>query len=312
MRTHFVVLACVMLFCAICTAYDPNDYVPCAIGNQWVTLDSSASGMDTVVSLMVDTVTINTHLTYIMVETGDTSVDTSWFSPRETGFYIFTKMGDDSDYTLMEMLMCPNPFTIGDEWIIYHIDTTWTETPYTYHIIQTGTQTAELFEDVIVPAGRFDDCIKLVMSTFYEVEVSMGGTVVYSDSGHNPDSYNWLASGVGMVKSIETEVTETTSTTTSSVLLSYSVTKVPDKNVPAPKITCLAATPNPFNSIVKISAPDGAKIEILDINGRVISELAAQNECVYWSPDATIGSGIYFVKSTAGEKITTIRIVYMK
>jgi len=102
----------------------------------------------------------------------------------------------------------------------------------------------------------------------------------------------------------------------------------------------ISAYPNPFNSACRISAPEGAGIEIFDINGRMVKTIppapltkgvARARACqgraggsYYWRPDAALGSGVYLVRATVGpstqtgckqgsgtESITK-RIVYLK
>ena len=53
-----------------------------------------------------------------------------------------------------------------------------------------------------------------------------------------------------------------------------------------------------------ITAPSGAKMEIYDLRGRLISKgiqpfAESQGERAFiWQPDETIRSGVYFVKAT--------------
>jgi len=87
--------------------------------------------------------------------------------------------------------------------------------------------------------------------------------------------------------------------------------------------------PNPFNSAVKITAPESAEIEIFDVNGRRVAdapfdsdqetkfrslsevETTANGEFV-WTPDASISSGIYIVRAQVGEQEIMKRVVYLK
>ncbi len=72
----------------------------------------------------------------------------------------------------------------------------------------------------------------------------------------------------------------------------------------------ITVLPNPFNSSCAISAPKGAKVEIFDIDGRKIAELADGQRT--WTPNKEIGSGIYLVRATTEDKTITKRIVLMK
>ncbi len=94
--------------------------------------------------------------------------------------------------------------------------------------------------------------------------------------------------------------------------------------------------PNPFNSAVSISAPECAEIEIFDVNGRLVYEIpvGARSQTrpspnngnrdmetggsqtlpyeITWSPDKSLGSGIYLVRVKSGDKDITKRVVYLK
>ena len=66
----------------------------------------------------------------------------------------------------------------------------------------------------------------------------------------------------------------------------------------------LSVFPNPFNSSCVITAPSGAKVEIYDLQGRVVSKgiqpfAESQGERTFiWQPDETIQSGVYIVRAT--------------
>ena len=118
-----------------------------------------------------------------------------------------------------------------------------------------------------------------------------------------------------------------------------------NNNATRPEEIAITAYPNPFNSAVKISicqagTPDlpigqasAPEIEIFDINGRQIAEipvgnsvgdgspvpsssgrgdLAPTNETVIWSPDESVGSGIFFIRVDSSKKSITKRVVYLK
>ena len=93
----------------------------------------------------------------------------------------------------------------------------------------------------------------------------------------------------------------------------------------------ITAFPNPFNSAVKITiaaAGVGASnarsgqvgVKIFDISGRLVADLPVTN-CgspqfvptpQIWTPDKSLGSGIYLVRTVVGEKSLTKRILYVK
>jgi hypothetical protein len=91
-----------------------------------------------------------------------------------------------------------------------------------------------------------------------------------------------------------------------------------------PERLSLSTYPNPFNSAVKISVGEGlvpSRIEIFDINGRIVDDLSpltrgvapeAMGCVLVWKPDASVGSGVYLVRAKVADNETTKRIVYLK
>ena len=118
-----------------------------------------------------------------------------------------------------------------------------------------------------------------------------------------------------------------------------------------PERFALSAYPNPFNSAVTIAinAPvetghdPSLQIEIFDINGRMVETLAplikggaerseaggysplkrgvaptlasagTATGCVFvWTPDASLGSGVYFLRVNDGDETATKPILYIK
>jgi len=77
-----------------------------------------------------------------------------------------------------------------------------------------------------------------------------------------------------------------------------------------PESLSLLLYPNPFNSACRISAPEGAEMEIFDINGRCITEFGGGDQI--WKPEASVGSGVYLVRAKIGDKDITKRVVYLK
>jgi len=73
----------------------------------------------------------------------------------------------------------------------------------------------------------------------------------------------------------------------------------------------LSAYPNPFNSAVTIAAPAGAEVEVFDVKGRRVAELASGDQ--FWKPEPSVGSGVYLVRAKIGDGQTaTKRVVYLK
>jgi agmatine deiminase len=108
---------------------------------------------------------------------------------------------------------------------------------------------------------------------------------------------------------------------------------------PLPAKMQIKAYPNPFNSAVTISLDcrglinQTPTVEIFDINGRQVAEipvgnsvgdgspvpsssgrgdLAPTNETVIWSPDESVGSGVFFIRVDSSKKSITKRVVYLK
>ncbi len=77
-----------------------------------------------------------------------------------------------------------------------------------------------------------------------------------------------------------------------------------------PLVHTISAYPNPFNSAVSVSAPEGAEVEIFDIQGRIVGELPGGE--TIWKPEPSIGSGIYLVQAKYENQEVLKRIVYLK
>ena len=82
---------------------------------------------------------------------------------------------------------------------------------------------------------------------------------------------------------------------------------------------------------MSISAPEGAIVEIFNINGRIVFEMPVGEGLVpsrtsgdhkgrpyeyTWQPDESLGSGVYLVRATIPEQTTSVvctkRVVYLK
>jgi len=116
-----------------------------------------------------------------------------------------------------------------------------------------------------------------------------------------------------------------------------------------PESPGITAYPNPFNSAVTISlsvipgsirpygSSENPEIEIYDVNGRVVAEIPANYSVgngspvpssggrgdlvlteIVWQPDATVGSGVYYIRtrfgglSDRGDESVSKRVVYLK
>ncbi len=98
-----------------------------------------------------------------------------------------------------------------------------------------------------------------------------------------------------------------------------------------PEDIAIEAFPNPFNSSCRITAPAGSKIEIYDLQGKIVWESQSQmnninkNEETFssrgegftmrsfvWQPDESIGSGVYLVSANCKNIKVVKKIVYLK
>ena len=93
-----------------------------------------------------------------------------------------------------------------------------------------------------------------------------------------------------------------------------------------PVSTNISAYPNPFNSAVTISVEEGlvpSRVEIFDIAGRMVANIpvgaglrpalgGSKTHPYVWTPDASLGSGVYLVRATVGDMGITKRVVYLK
>ena len=107
-------------------------------------------------------------------------------------------------------------------------------------------------------------------------------------------------------------------------IATHTISGIFEKEVYPKKIN-ISVFPNPFNSSCKISVESHnhafipTLIEIYDIRGNVVATLYSaragkQNrQRIYiWTPDASISSGLYFVRVTGAERTISRRILYLK
>ncbi|MCD6502380.1 T9SS type A sorting domain-containing protein [bacterium] len=116
-----------------------------------------------------------------------------------------------------------------------------------------------------------------------------------------------------------------------SLSFAYNPSAAPEAALPADY--SLRVYPNPFNSAVRISVGAGlapSRIEIFDINGRMVDEISANSvgsrhastagdagvaptvREYIWQPDKSLGSGVFFVRVSSSDKSITKRVVYLK
>ncbi len=89
-----------------------------------------------------------------------------------------------------------------------------------------------------------------------------------------------------------------------------------------PDNSSLDIYPNPFNSTVTIAVGAGftpASFEVFDINGKIIEEIphvhlnkGSSGGSFTWTPDESVGSGVYFVRASVGDENITKQVIYLK
>jgi hypothetical protein len=77
-----------------------------------------------------------------------------------------------------------------------------------------------------------------------------------------------------------------------------------------PKTPTIEINPNPFNRSCRIVSHGADLIEIVDINGRIVSEFKGEN--FVWEPKENVSSGIYFVSASVKGKIINERVFFVK
>ncbi|MBN2543571.1 T9SS type A sorting domain-containing protein [bacterium] len=104
---------------------------------------------------------------------------------------------------------------------------------------------------------------------------------------------------------------------------------------PTPESFFMKAYPNPFNSSIEIAVvgiPNATPVSIgiYDLGGRLIS-MTGKDACLIkqnhssgflspnscslsfsWQPDESVGSGIYLIRATSGERSILKRVIYLK
>ena len=285
--------------------YEAGPYFPMAVGNYWIFQDSSVTGIDTSRTEIIGTTEIDGYPAYIVAD----GEDTVQVQSLSDGIYRHQIINLADMFPVnVRMRMLPNPFDISDEWIVFTIDTT------IYSVIQitiTMTGQAVGFENIVVPAGSFNNCLHTEYTGIYCYTSPMG-----SDSGELSPMNMWSAEEVGVVMSIDypTDTVDTATSPTTHRLIQYELSSVEEQIKKIPEKLELSAFPNPFNSACKIQTlnPIGetAKIEVFDISGRCLE--SADNSAMTWQPTDNIGSGVYFIKASIGAKSVMNKVVYIR
>jgi len=280
-----------------------TDYLPLGVGYTWHYLDSSAMGIDTVINTIIDDTTIPGGPAYVIVSTSADTAETSLVQIRSDGIYNLTFVG--------AMKILPATFRIGDSWAMFSLDSSWDSAGFTYHIQMDVESRAETLEDVTVPAGSFSDCIKVISDGEIHLQVLSGGVPFYDTTFRGNLREVWYARHIGVVRSIDHDITGMVPDHYGS-LLSHSFAEVSES--PAKPINNdLIVAPNPFNSACFIRVPEGAKIEIFDVTGKLIESLKSENGSAVWRPKDGVGSGVYIISTDVdGKAKTSARVIFIK
>lgn len=77
----------------------------------------------------------------------------------------------------------------------------------------------------------------------------------------------------------------------------------------------LKISPNPFNAAVRIDLSLPAKVDIFDISGRMVTSLRkniSAESSMIWTPDESVGSGVYLVRASCDSREVSRTVVLMK
>ncbi|MGC9314816.1 MAG: T9SS type A sorting domain-containing protein [bacterium] len=304
----YAYLLLIMALAVSMMAISAEDYYPIQVGNSWTTMDSSDWGMDTTVSTIVGTATHMGYESFIAVDYYEDEADTFYFQFRADGLYGVSE--EDEDFMMVVKYM-PRTFSIGDDWIMFTKDTTWSEEGMDYSQFFQMTATAVGFNDQVVPAGSFSDCLHIMSEGVMDYYMMMGGDTLYSMS-FTFGSSMWLGEDVGIVKGLDWDIEEGDTTWDYTYLIDYSVTNI-FEGIEKPEISGIHTWPNPFNSACRIAAPTGAEIEIFDVTGRHVETLPASEEIVRsWTPSADVPGGVYLIRANVGDEKITSKVLFVK
>lgn len=74
----------------------------------------------------------------------------------------------------------------------------------------------------------------------------------------------------------------------------------------------IAVFPNPFYSVCNMTVPEGSTVEIFGMDGRRIYKVRSNGSKLIWKPLESVGSGIYFIRTTLGKQTATRKITCLK
>ncbi len=291
-------------------AYTAMDYMPVEVGNFWVYRDSSSEGIDSSMTRIPGT-TIFEGIPCYVVEEGPMASeenDTSfWFFDDGALFVVQYDPAEEGDFFLINML--PASFELGSSWDMLYIDTTWTVEGYEYFYTMHITGSIDAEENVVVPAGVFIDCPRILNSGYYKMLVMYSGMLIDSDSSDLGEGLIWLAEHVGVVKSFSIDSEDGSETV--SILTRYNFSGIDEAKLPS--YSALSAFPNPFNAAVSIDVPENVEtVEFFDLSGRLVDSVPVVFGQARWNPPSGTSGGIYLAKTKSGSEWLSKKIVYLK
>ena len=72
-------------------------------------------------------------------------------------------------------------------------------------------------------------------------------------------------------------------------------------------------SPNPFHGTCRITAPSGARLEVLDVLGHTVLSVPRLGRTDYeWRPPETLPAGVYVLRVTDGQATGTVTALHLK
>jgi len=310
MKSAFV-MAVVLAVVLSAFAVETTPYFPLGIGNSWTYQDSSEDGYDSSTVVTVGTMEIDGWNSYVFEETGSDYVDSIYYQRRDDGFYTLLSI-TEIELERIPYKTLPFNIDVGDEWTSIDIDTTIDVMGFSADFKMLITSEFEGFEDIETPLALFRGCIKVVATNSWKIEA----LPMFSDSGVDIQAITYYGDNVGFaydfMNNMFYELAGVGEPPTASILLEYDLTDIETGKTQKPGEICIAASPNPFNSACRITAPEGASLEIYDLTGNRIADFTDNREFI-WTPAQSISSGIYLVRAKMKDgRTASKRIVYLR
>jgi len=143
--------------------------------------------------------------------------------------------------------------------------------------------------------------------------VTLTGGSVEVDTRHLDFATEWVASNTYVVAYVQNDATREVWNAAKASVVVLDIEEKSD----LPRSLSISASPNPFNSAVKIELSENidSKIRIIDISGRQVAEIENEIGTTYynWQPDESVVSGLYLVRvQTADGRSAAKNIIYLK